>query len=356
MIKLLQRYIAKNIILTTAIIALVIGSILFFLALLGQLKSVGQGDYGFLQAVEYVAMQLPNSVYQFSPMLILLGSIIGLSSLSTHRELAVMRASGFSIRQIILSVLLGAAILILFITAVGEGVGPSLSGKAEMRKQNAENADQAVVTASGMWLHLGNNFIHINEVTNNEHLEGVTRYEFDDRHKLEVAYYAKTLTLENNVWTMNDVVKTNFYNERTRSQTLAHYPWNLNFNPNVLNVNIADPSEMSLSKLSKFSHYLRHNGLQAAPYQYEYWRRILQPLASLVMIFLAIPFVLGTFRSALTLRILLGIMVGFAFFIVNEMLGEICVVYQVPTLLAAVLPPLLFALLGILLTKRLVRY
>lgn len=356
MIKLLQRYIAKTIIVTSCLAALVIGSVLFLLALLGQLKSIGQGDYGFIQAMQYVLMQLPNDLYQFSPMLILLGSIMGLSLLSNHKELAVMRASGFSIQQIIISVFLGALLLIVMMTAVGEGVGPVLSNKAEIQKQNAENAGQAVVTASGIWLHLGTNFIHVNQVVDHQRLEGVTRYEFDDKHKLQVAYFAKSLTEQNNVWTMNDVLKTNFYNDRTHSQAIDQVPWNLKFNANLLNVSIADPSQMSLPKLRKFSKYLVKNGLQAAPYQYDFWRRIIQPFASLVMIFLAIPFVLGAFRSAMSLRIVIGIMVGFAFFIFNQMLGQICVVYQVPTFLAASLPPLLFVLVGILLSKRLIRY
>lgn len=356
MIKILQHYIARTVIIATLLAAVVIASVLFLLAIVGQLKSIGQGDYGLIQALLYVLMQLPNDLYQFAPMLILLGSIMGLSMLSNHKELAVMRASGFSITQIIISVFIGAILLIIVMTGLGEGFGPALSSKAEIQKQNAENAGQAVVTASGIWLHLENNFIHVNQVVDHQRLEGVTRYEFDDKHRLQVAYYAKSLTAKDNVWTMNDVVKTSFYNDRTHSQTLEQVPWNLKFNSNLLNVSIADPSQMPLPKLKKFSKYLVKNGLQATPYQYDFWRRVMQPFASLVMIFLAIPFVLGTFRSALSLRIVLGILVGFAFFIFNEMLGQICVVYQVPTFLAASLPPLLFVLIGVLLSKRMLRY
>lgn len=356
MTTILQRYIARVIFAATGLASVIILGILALVIILRELKNLGEGDYGIGQAVLYVIFRLPNELYQFSPMLILLGTIIGLSVLSNHKELAVMRTAGFSMRRIMASVLSAALLLILTISVVGEWIGPELSYKAEVRKENAQNAGQAVVTAAGVWFHVDDNFIHVQRVVGRQLLEGVTRYQFDDKHRLQAAYYAKSMSYQNKQWQMHNVVKTTFYDERTKSQSFPHAAWDLKFNPTLLNVSLVEPNEMSLSKLSKLANYLEQNGLQSSEYRFDFWKRIFQPLASLVMVFLAIPFVLGTFStSTLGRRILIGILVGFAFFILNAILAQLCIVFQLPAMLAAVLPAILFGMVGVYLSNRLIR-
>lgn len=353
MVRILERYIAKTLLLSTAMTALILMSVLFIMNLLGELKDIGQGDYGLAQAVFYVFLRLPNVFYQFSPLLLLIGSIIGLSLLSSHRELAVMRTSGFSIRQIIWSVLCAAFLLVMAVSILGEGIGPRLSSKAEIRKENAQNAGQAVVTSAGVWFHVNNNFIHVEHVIDRQRLEGVTRYQFDDQHRMQAAYYAKTMLLQNDQWRMHDVLKTTLYNDRAKSQALPVVDLNLKINTNLLNAGLVEPGEMSLSRLLKFAQYLEQNGLQSSEYRFEFWQRVFMPVISLIMIFLAIPFVLGAFSAAsLGWRLMVGAITGFTFFILNAFLGQLCVVYQVPALFAALLPLLGFAALGVFLSKK----
>lgn len=351
---ILSRYIAMTVIKATALALLIVGSVLMLMIALGELKNIGEGDYGITQVIFYIAMRLPNQLYQFSPLLMLIGSIMGLSALSTHRELTVMRVYGFSLGRIIYSVLTIAFIVILAVSFIGEWVGPTLSKKAELRKENAQNAGQAVVTATGRWWHVDHNFIYIERVIDRQRLEGVTRYQYDDQHRLVAAYYAKVLAYENRQWQMQDVVKTMFYKDRTKSESYSKADWNLKLNANLLNTGLIDPSEMSLPRLLQYARYREKNGLQASEYQFDFWRRLFQPFASLVMIFLAIPFVLGAFQiKTLGFRIMMGVMVGFAFFILNATLSQLCVVFQLSPIFAASLPLLFFAIIGIILYRRL---
>lgn len=353
MIKILQRYIAKSIVVGTLISALIIIGILVLMSLLGEMKDIGEGDYSIALAGLFVLMRLPNQLYQYSPMLVLLGSIIGLTILTANREIAVMRTSGLSINSMIMSVLGCVLIIVCCIGVLGEWFGPGLSYSAEVHKENARNAGQAVITAAGVWYHVDNNFIHIKRVVGRELLEGVTRYEFDNDHRLHAAYYAKQLTQRDNKWTMRDVVKTIFSDDRTKSLSVAELPLDLQLNTNLFNIGLVEANEMSLHKLVKFTRYLQENGLQATEYEFQFWRRVLQPLASLIMVFLALPFVLGTLGTAsLGMRLLAGVIAGFTFFIVNALLGEISIVYQVPAFFAALLPLVLFAIAGMVLAKR----
>lgn len=348
MLNLLGRYIIKTILLATSLSTLIILGVLFLMLLLGEFKTIGEGDYGLLQAIQYVLFRLPNELYQFSPMLILVGSIVGLNILSSQRELAVMQAAGFSLYRIIFHTLIAAFLFILAMAFIGEGFGPHLSAKAEIHKENAQNAGQSVVTSSGVWLHLDNNFIHIQAVINRQLLEGVTRYQFNAEHQLQVAYYAKQLIHQNDFWKMKEGVKTNFYSERTKSSAFKEAPWDLKFNPNLFKE--IEPQDLSLAKLSAFARYLEKNDLQATEYWFDFWERVFQPFAALVMVLLALPFVLKvSINTALGWRVMAGIMIGFVFFLLNAILSKICVVYQVPTFAAALIPPVLFMVVGVLL-------
>jgi lipopolysaccharide export system permease protein len=108
--------------------------------------------------------------------------------------------------------------------------------------------------------------------------------------------------------------------------------------------------------LQNFSRHLVKNGLQASQFQLAFWQRLLQPVAIIVMLFMAVPFVLGSPRSSmLGLRILLGVVLGFVFYLSNALLGQLSIIFQFPPLLAAALPIFLFSCLGYAVLQRLTR-
>lgn len=355
--RILSRYIAKTTMLATGLTFLMMTGLVLLLNLLSEFKDIGVGEYVFINGILYVMMRLAGEVYRFSPLILLLGSVVGLSALSSFRELAVMRASGFSIHQILKSVMVAAVAIVIGMVLLGEWLAPYLNYKAEVQKAVARNGGQAVVTSSGLWLHIDNNFIHVKQVVGRELLEGVTRYQFDDKHRLQSAYLAKRLEKIDGEWVMMDVQKTIFLpNERTESKWSPKLAWGLKFNANLFNIGLLDPDEMSLPKLYRFANYLDKNGLQSTQYRYEFWQRVFQPFVSLIMVFLALPFVMSVFSTAtLAWRVLTALLVGFVFFILNALFGELSIVYQIPAVLAALVPLMFFASVGIILNKKLTR-
>lgn len=342
--KILHRYIAKTILSASAVVIFAVLGLTFFFGLLGELRDIGTGDYGVTQAIIHVILKLPHDLYQFIPMLVLLGGVLGLGLLSANHELVVMRTSGVSMQKIIGAVLSAAIILIVIATLVGEGIAPRAISMADKQKNSAENEGQAVATASGVWVHEGNNFIHIDRVIGRHHLEGVKRYEFDAQHHLLNAYYAKELDLQNGKWLLHDLVKTSFKEDQTVSTVIPSGVWDFELNPHLVSVGMVEPEELSLAKLATYSDQLIKNGSQASRFQIEFWKRVFQPLTTLVMILLAIPFVFGAPRSVtMGWRILFGVITGFVFYILNSFLGQFSIVYQVSPMLAAIMPTLLFA-------------
>jgi lipopolysaccharide export system permease protein len=153
--------------------------------------------------------------------------------------------------------------------------------------------------------------------------------------------------MQHKKWLAQTAVKTTFNNNQIVSQPLAEGDWDLGLNPSLLSIGLVEPPEMSLLSLRDYTRHLAKNGLQAGEFQWEFWKRIFQPLTTLVMILLAIPFVMRSSRSVtMGWRVLFGITIGFTFYILNGFLGQFSIVFQVSPLIAALFPTLLFAALG----------
>jgi len=347
--QILTRYIVKNVTQATLLVFVVFTALIFVTGMLSEMRLVGEGDYGFLQVLIHELLNLPHQGYQFFPMVVLLGGVLGLGSLVSSNEIMVMRAYGVSMGKIIYSILLSALMMLAIAVVIGEALAPRTNYLAEKYKTLAQTKGQAAVTMTGLWIHEGNNFIHIDKVLGKHHLLGITRYQFDNGHHLLATYFAKSMDFYKGEWVAKDVNKTKLTKVNTYSQKLHSEVWDLKLTPNLLNVGLVETDAMSLKKLNDYSAYLSKNKLQASKFELAFWQRIFQPLTTLVMILLAVPFVFAAPRSStMGKRILLAVMVGFVFYILNAFIGGFSLVYHLPPIIAALMPAILFTSLGFL--------
>jgi lipopolysaccharide export system permease protein len=114
------------------------------------------------------------------------------------------------------------------------------------------------------------------------------------------------------------------------------------------------PEQMSSSDLYIYLNFLDENKLNAKAEQLIFWQKIFSPLAVIVMCLLAFPFVLGAQRQGNTgQRLLIGILLGLAFVVVDRLVTQLAVQSGVNVILVALLPSLIFLAIAIyLLTKR----
>ncbi len=75
--RIIQRYIAKQVIIATAMVFLLVTALSFVVGLLRELHAL-DNEYGFFQATIHDLLLLPYTVYQLFPMLMLLGGVLGL--------------------------------------------------------------------------------------------------------------------------------------------------------------------------------------------------------------------------------------------------------------------------------------
>lgn len=350
---ILGKYIGSTLIKATLLVLLVFIGLEVFILLATQVGSLGKGSYNISQALLYVLLVLPQQTYFLFPMAGLLGILFGLSLLANSSELIIMRASGVSPLKITRYAMQAGILLIFMMTLVGEILGPLGKHLGEKRKLVATSSGQALKTGEGLWLRQGSNFYHIQQIDSSHRIEYVSQYVFDGSQHLTRVSFSPMGVYNGSAWKMENIQQSSIYPDRVTTEIIPAQDWDLAIDPRLLKISLSTADEMSLLQLSDYINYQKETNLVPTVYQLSFWKRVLEPLGSLVMMLLAIPFVFGPLRSATTsLRIVSGIAVGFIFYLINQLFPPLSQVLNFPPYLAAATPILIFAVFGIVLLRR----
>lgn len=329
---IIDRYLGRTIIHTTLSVLGILLILFALIQLISETRDIGTGHYTLTSAFSYVLLTLPSQFYNFFPIAILLGSILGLNVLSKHSELMILHANGVSLYQMAWS-LIKATLWMVFITVlIGEGLAPHAARLAESHKFFLTTKGQTLTTQQGsVWIRDGHNFIYIQSILDPTHLNHVNCYQFDDDNNLLKASFAKQVNYKAKAWHAYDIATSLITLNKVKKKFIAHEIWPFSFSPKLLTISIIKPEEMSLRQLHEYIHYRKKNHLNTSPYSFAFWKRIVEPISLWVMMCLAIPFSFKHLRTlATSLKTLAGITIGFSFYLLNNFLGPFAIVYQWP--------------------------
>lgn len=351
---IIDRYIAKQIIGFILLASVALLGIDLFFNLINEVKVIGKGNYSMRVALGYIALIAPSRFYAMFPWSALIGSLMALGSLASHRELVVMRAASVSVYRIAWSVIKAALILTFFIVLIGEAIAPISERAAQNKRSLALSAGQSIQTSYGLWIRNDQEFIHIMTIRSNHELCGVTRYQFDAERKLKSVSHAEVAYKEKGGWRLLRIRGTKISSQRTESFYIDSLLVPKLFEAEILETAaVKHPERLSLKALWRTIHQRAKNELNSRNYELAFWSKIFQPVLILVMVFIAVPFVFGPLRSAtMGFKILSGILVAYLFHILNGMFAPLALVYQVPPIVAVLIPLLVFSGLGFGLLKR----
>jgi len=351
--RILNAYIRNSVISATIIVFLILLGVESLMELITQLSDIGVAHYSLWKAFLFVLTRLPSDLYQLFPMAGFLGCLIGLGRLASSSQLIVMRSAGVSVAGITGSVIKAAVLMIVVITFMGEFVAPKLEASGHRMKAAALSEEVGFKALGGVWLRDADTFIHIGSIDSNSEVSDVTRFVITPQHKLTSSAYAKKAVFKNGHWIMLDVKESHLTPKRVITAKIKELPLNIVFNPTLLEEGRKRVDQQSIVGLYHSINYRDHAGLATSQYEFAFWQRIIQPLTTIVMICLGVPFIFGSLRNtSMGLKILTGIIIGFAFYMLNQFFGPFTMVYQIPPVLAAVMPTLLFAVAcGIMLSR-----
>lgn len=351
---ILDKYLGRIILQYTLISMAVLLALFTFVNFLDQLGSLGKGNYGLAQAIEFVILTIPRLLYELFPMAALLGTIIGLSLLANDSELIVMRASGVSMVQITTAALKMGGLFVIFAVIVGEIVSPVTETKAQRGRAEALQQNIQQQTNFGLWMRDTQTYVNVGEVLPDLTLLRIKVFEFDPDKRLRSMVTADDGIFQDDFWLVNNVKQT-LIDPQGQTETL-HTPsaqWQSRVTPQILSVFLIQPDQLSFWQLSRYIKHLAANQQKTDPFELAFWGKLMLPLSTAVMVVLAIPFVFTNIRSGgLGRSLFIGIMLGLGFYAANKGFGYVVLANGISPFLGATLPVIAFLFLALVMMRR----
>lgn len=352
--KILDRYIAKAIITYTLLVLLVLIALYTFIEFITELEEVGEGNYGVMDVISYTAYSMPQHIYDLLPVAALLGSVLGLGYLAGQSELVAMQAAGFSVNRIIRSSLATGMIFVVSTAFMGEVVVPSAEQAANRLRSLAKTGRLSEQAKHGFWIRDDNTFSHIGRVLPNGQYADIAIFAFDEQRRLRVIIQADRAIYHHDGWHLRNVTQRFISSEGVTTRHLSKTHWKYRLTPEMVDIVIVDPQNLSAWGLYRYINYLQENKQATEQYRQAFWSKVVAPFNTLIMMFLAIPFIFGPLRSvSVGQRILVGALVGIGFFLFTRLFGQLGLVFNLPLFLSAAFPALLCLSLGVVMLRRL---
>jgi len=353
-LRILDRYIAGAVIAGTLVSLAVLLPLLAFFVLTDEMDQIGDYQYRFGDALLFVALSMPRYAYQALPIATLIGALVGLGSLATRSELVAMRAAGVSLGQIVLAALKGGLLIALIGLLVGEVVAPKAEQIGQEQRSEALTGQVMKRTGSGVWARDGNAFVNIREILSGANLRDILIYELGTGQSLSMATHAAAARYHEGRWQLESIERSRIGTDRVAVDAIAHAGWDSLLNPRLLEVIVVEPQALPIWDLYRYVRFMANTEQDGRAYEIALWTRLTQPVLILTMIFVAIPILLGSSRTTSVGRyILLGVVVGIVFYLLSRTLVSMSLVFQLRPMIAATLPPSLFAAGALWLLRRL---
>jgi lipopolysaccharide export system permease protein len=346
--KIISRYVLKEVTVNVLLIMLALIAIFSFFDLIQELDSLGKGNYGLNKVALFVLLSAPGHIYDVMPVAVLVGCMMSLGQFARYSELIVLRVSGVSLINISVLLLKVGLVFTVLTFLVGELITPFSEKMAQRLRIKATDSVVAQDFRSGLWVKDGNNFVNVEEVLPDATLLNIHVYEFDKNFKLRTTSNAKSGQFKEDHWQLKEVSKTFFEHDAIHVNQSAEAKWQSLIRPELLNVLLVLPERMSAWNLYSYIDHLNINKQKTTRYEVALWAKLIYPLACLVMVILALPFGFIQQRAAgVSTKVFVGIMLGVMYQILNRVFVHLGLLNDWPPLFSAIMPTILFLMAGV---------
>ena len=335
---------------TFAVLAMLV-IVLQTLDLLGNSGDVlaypGNGD---AQLWHYVGLRTPQIIARFLPFSVLLGTLVMLTSLNQNSEIVSMKAAGLSAHQI-LAPLVAAA---LGVALVSFAFNERIVARATASLSAWEAVDFGPIprdsgVKSNAWVRDGNNLVTAAIVAGRGTNVQLRRVEIFNRINNSLTTIVQAprghYDAASQSWLLEDARQ--FDVARGTSRQIGTVRFGHDIRPDQFTLAKVDPDALTFNQLRAAIADLRDAGRPTASLEASLWHKLAGPLSALLMPILGSVAAFGLARSGqLFLRAVMGMALGFAYFVADNFALAMGNLGAYPPVLAAWAPFFLFLLLG----------
>jgi lipopolysaccharide export system permease protein len=344
-------YIAKTFAVRIVAVLLMLVLVLQMLDLLsesGQILAAPGNGQGELMT--YISLRMPQLVSRFLPYSVLLATIITLMTLNQNSEVIAMKAAGLSAHQILAPLFLVAAFASLFAFGFNERVVTRSTATLKAWQDAGYGAipkDSDV--KSNVWLQDGPNILFARSVEGRgrqTRMQDVSWYRRDPTGMVTEIVRAPSASFANPGWRFDRPQSFDVQSAR-RTSLPGPKVYAMDVEPAQIIIRKANPDGESLMMLTASIAAIRDAGYRTSELDGKWWHKISGPLSAVLMPLLGAVAAFGLARSGkLFVRAVIGMALGFAYFVVDNAALAMGNFGGYPPLLAAWAPFLLFLLIG----------
>jgi lipopolysaccharide export system permease protein len=248
----------------------------------------------------------------------------------------------------------------------GEVVAPPAERLAQSIRLTATGGRVSAQFRSGMWIKdtvrnaAGEpeylRFVNVGEILPDASLQRLQIFEFDASFALRSVIRASHAVYDGKSgWQIAGIEETRFIEGRSADglRTLeskvireSSRLWPSEMGPDIVRVAMVEPERMSLIGLIQYTQHLHENRQNAQRYEIALWKKIIYPMAVLVMMTLALPFgYLQVRAGSIGYKVFSGIMLGVVFHFMNGLFSHLGLLNTWPAWVSVSIPSLVaFAL------------
>ena len=349
--KRIALYMAKMFVLRSLAVLAALVIILQTLDLLGEsgkiLRVEGNGD---AELWRYVSLRIPQLISRFLPFSVLLGTLITLATLNQNSEVVSMKAVGISAHQIIAPLILASLGIAAFSFFFNEQVVTRASAAlsqweaVEYGRVPPDTGVRANVSVKHQ-----DDLIFAKRVMvrgNAVSLSGVAIYERSgEGTTLNSIVNAARARRERGAWRLEEVERFDIGAGRVEKLPTLSYGEGLE--PSQFTIAKVDADEQDFATLRRSIRQLKVAGQSTSALEAGLWHKLSGPLSAVLMPLLAGIAAFGLARGGqLFLRAVIGMFLGFAYFVADNFALAMGNLGAYPPLLSAWAPFFLFLLIG----------
>jgi lipopolysaccharide export system permease protein len=377
--KTIRQLLYKETFVSIAFVAMGFLALFFFFDLVDELSHIGKsfagstfGTYQIQHALLYVALLIPNHLYELLPIAVLIGGVFVMARFAHSSEFTILRTSGLGPGLALQLMLVLGTALVAITFVIGDYVAPLTDKTSQLLK--ARYLGQISVGQTGAWLKekKGNKSyaVNVSAMSANADMLNVRVFEFDAAGSILSTTHAKEAVFENDKsWTLKNVRRSDYAIDGTVSMTsknagkentvknkqasikqsqLETYRWPTELNADMVTVALLKPDRMGTIDLYQYIRHLDANKQVAQLYEIQFWKKVFYPLSCIVMLVLALPFAYLHFRSGgITAYVFGGVMVGISFFVLNNIFDYFGNLLAWNPLFTAAAPSMVYLLLSL---------
>ncbi|HEY5029338.1 MAG TPA: LptF/LptG family permease, partial [Candidatus Angelobacter sp.] len=321
-----------------------------------------------LTQLEYLLNFVPSVLYQITPLAVLLTVLIMFGLMQKSNEITAMKATGVSIYRAVIPILIIATTLAGGLFVLDQWYLPYANKRVEtLRNMIKGKPAQTYLRPDRKWIFgeskkksdgtVENRKIYYYEAFDPDRntFGSVSVFELNP-HSFQMVkrvYAARARWAEHLMkWTFENGWQRTWSNspgadphEDLRKFDVSTFA-ELNEPPTYFKKEVLQSSEMNYDELQRYIYDLQQGGFDVVRLRVQLQKKIAFPLITLVMAVLAVPFALSGGRRGALSGVVVALVIGVTYVLTSSLFEAMGNVSQLPPLIAAWSPDLIFGLAG----------